>query len=85
MENEVTIIRNKVKTYIQQAVYVDKEKISESSLIFKEGYMDSMGFISLISFIEEEFRIKTVNSDLLETNFESINAITDFVSRKTGI
>jgi acyl carrier protein len=41
-----------------------------------------MGFIMLISFLEEEFGIKTNDSDLTEENFESINAITDFVSRK---
>lgn len=77
-----TIIKDKVKTYIEQAVHVDKEKIKSNSLIFKEGYFDSMGFIMLITFIEEEFGIKTSDVDLIEENFESINAITDFVSRK---
>ena len=41
-----------------------------------------MGFIMLITFIEEEFGIKTNDSDLTEENFESINAVTDFISRK---
>jgi acyl carrier protein len=36
----------------------------------------------LISFLEEEFGIKTNDNDLLEENFESINAISDFVTRK---
>ena len=43
-----------------------------------------MGFIVLITFLEEEFEIKTVDADLLEENFESINAITNFVLRKSG-
>ena len=37
----------------------------------------------LITFLEEEFGIKTVDSDLIEENFESINAITEFIKRKT--
>ena len=41
-----------------------------------------MGFMVLITFIEEEFGIKTIDADLMEENFESINAITDFVIRK---
>jgi len=41
-----------------------------------------MGFIMLIAFLEEEFGIKTSDEDLIEENFESINAICDFVDRK---
>ena len=81
MEND-SIIKEKVKNYVLQAVYADKEKIKDSTLIFKEGYFDSMGFMVLIAFIEEEFGIKTNDTDLLEENFESINAISEFVSRK---
>jgi len=43
-----------------------------------------MGFIMLITFLEEEFGIKTVDSDLIEENFESINAITEFIQRKAS-
>ena len=81
MEND-SIIKEKVKNYVLQAVYADKEKIKDSTLIFKEGYFDSMGFMVLIAFLEEEFGIKTNDNDLLEENFESINAISDFVTRK---
>jgi acyl carrier protein len=82
MTDNTLIIREKVKNYVLQAVYADKEKIRDDSLIFKEGYFDSMGFMVLISFIEEEFGIKTNDNDLLEENFESINAISEFVIRK---
>jgi acyl carrier protein len=43
-----------------------------------------MGFIMLITYLEEEFGIKTVDSDLIEENFESINAITEFIQRKAA-
>ena len=76
------LVKEKVRTYVLQAVYVDKEKIKDDSLIFKEGYFDSMGFMVLITFLEEEFGIKTSDADLVEENFESINAITDFIIRK---
>ena len=82
MANDHAEIKEKVKSYIVQASHVEAAKIKDESLLFKEGYFDSMGFILLITFLEEEFRIKTSDSDLLEENFESINAISDFVSRK---
>ena len=82
MKHDTTIIKEKVKNYVLQAVYTEKEKIKDDSLIFKEGYFDSMGFMVLIAFLEEEFGIKTTDADLLEENFESINAISEFVIRK---
>jgi acyl carrier protein len=83
MNNDQSMVKDKVRLYISQSVHTDKDKIKDTSLIFKEGFLDSMGFIVLITFLEEEFKIKTNDSDLIEENFESINAITDFVTRKS--
>lgn len=82
MSYEIKEVKGKVKDYILESVHTEKEKIKDDSLIFKEGFIDSMGFISLITFLEEEFKIQTGDADLLEENFESINAISDFVLRK---
>ena len=75
--------KEKIRNYIVQSSHSDAEKIKDESLIFKEGFFDSMGFIMLITFLEEEFGIKTVDSDLIEENFESINAISEFIQRKS--
>jgi acyl carrier protein len=82
MEQDVSTIKEKVNQYVLQHTFAEKHKIHDDSLIFKEGYFDSMGFIMLISFVEEEFSLKTSDSDLIEENFESINAITSYILRK---
>jgi acyl carrier protein len=82
MEQEVLTIKQKVNEYVLQHTFAEKHKIQDDSLIFKEGYFDSMGFIMLITFIEEEFALKTSDSDLIEENFESINAIISYIVRK---
>ena len=71
-----------VRSYIIKAAHADESKIKNSSLFFKEGFIDSMGFIMLITFIEEEFGIKTKDEDLVEENFESINAICSYLNKK---
>jgi D-alanine--poly(phosphoribitol) ligase subunit 2 len=83
MKYDPILIKEKIKAYIHQATHVEKEKIMDDSLFFKEGYLDSMGFIMLITFIEEEFAFNTSDADLIEENFESINAITSYILRKT--
>lgn len=82
MEQDVLTIKQKVNEYVVQHTFAEQHKIQDDSLIFKEGFFDSMGFIMLITFIEDEFAFKTSDADLIEENFESINAITSYILRK---
>ena len=75
-------IREKVKDFVLDTTFADKAKIADETLIFKNGFIDSMGFVMLITFLEKEFKIPTQDRDLIETNFESINAITNYVMQK---
>jgi acyl carrier protein len=75
-------IKNTIKTFVIDSSFVEAELIKEETLLFKEGLFDSMGFVLLLGFLEESFGIKPDDSDLVEENFESINAITNFVIRK---
>ena len=72
----------KLKEYVKNASFSDLKEISNDLLIFKEGILDSMGLVSLISFLEEEFSIKISDADMIEENFESINALTDFIENR---
>ena len=83
MEDTMTEIKERVRAYIHDSAHVEKSKIQDDTFIFREGFIDSMGFIILITYLEEAFGIKTNDSDMVEENFESIDAITDFVSRKS--
>jgi acyl carrier protein len=82
MDQDSSSIRQKVNEYVVQHTFAEKHKIKDDSLIFKEGYFDSMGFIMLITFIEDEFALKMSDADFTEENFESINAITAYIIRK---
>jgi acyl carrier protein len=82
MSAEIQNIKQNVREHILNATFAEKEKIKDDTLIFKEGFFDSMGFVVLVTFLEENFGIAAKDDDLIEENFESINAITDFVLRK---
>jgi len=81
MENTIEI-KNKIRKFIIETTYVPEGQVQNDTLIFVQGIFDSMGFISLINFIEETFAIKAKDSELLEENFESIDAIANFIGRK---
>jgi len=81
MENLVEI-KEKIRQFIIETTFAPVEQVRDETLIFIDGIFDSMGFISLINFIEETFAIKAKDSELLEDNFESIDAIARFVDSK---
>lgn len=75
-------IDKKIKDFILQETFADSKQIQKDTLVFKEGYFDSLGFVRLITYLEEEYGIKISDNDLVEKNFESINAITTFLTHK---
>jgi acyl carrier protein len=81
MENSVAV-KAQIKQFIIETTYAQESDVKEDTLIFVEGFFDSMGFLLLISFIEEKFGLKVDDTELLEENFESINAIAAFIQRK---
>lgn len=78
----ITDIKDKIRQYVIEASYASPEQVKDDSLIFVEGLFDSMGFVLLINFIEETFHFKAKDSELLEDNFESIDAMARFVETK---
>lgn len=74
-------IKSKIRDYILDNTFSEKEKLKDETLIFKEGFFDSMGFVTLLGFIEEEFKVTPNDEDLIDENFESINAITAYIEK----
>jgi acyl carrier protein len=79
---DIDSVKSKVREHIISSSFNEENKIDENTMIFKEGILDSMGLMTLISFLEEEFGIAAQDTDLVEENFESVSAITKFVSGK---
>lgn len=71
-----------LRSFISEITFTDIDKINEDTLIFEEGIFDSLGFLSLISFLDEKFGIEVGNDELSEENFESIRAIVAYIAKK---
>jgi len=46
--------------------------------------VDSMGLLTLVSFVEEEFGIEIRDDELVPENFETIEAVARLIERKRG-
>lgn len=84
MEN-ISQITEKIYGFINKNCHTDLSRVNDQTLLFQEGLIDSMGFILLIDYLEEEFKIKSSDEDLVEENFESISSITEYIIQKMNI
>lgn len=75
-------IKSKIKDYILESTFEDVQNITDETLIFEEGVLDSMGLLFLIEFLKEEFNITTNDDELVVENFQSINSIVAFMENK---
>jgi len=59
----------------------DKDLDNDDSLIDK-GIIDSMGMPQLIAFAEGEYNIEVEDEGVIPDNFESVNKLSAYVSKK---
>ena len=81
MQAEVHI-KDRIRDYILESTFDDVKNITDDTLIFEKGVLDSMGLLFLIEFLKDEFGVTTNDEELVEKNFESINNIVAFLESK---
>ena len=74
--------KNDLLAYVRENTFKETDSLRSDTKLFVEGIFDSMGFVLLLDYIQEEFGIEANDDDLMEDNFESIDAITDFILKK---
>ncbi len=83
MENTETLQRELI-AYVKDNTFKETNSLTSDTKLFVEGIFDSMGFVLLLDFLEEKYKIVAGDEDLIEENFESINAIIAFMERKNS-
>ncbi|CTQ60449.1 MAG: hypothetical protein RIE06_32595 [Roseibium album] len=72
-----------IRDFIEDQFLIEfDESFPETSDLFKEGVMDSFGYIQLIRFLEKEFDIKFSEQEMTANVMVSLSLIEKTVSRK---
>lgn len=76
-------ILQKLKQFvIEQSNLEDASFLQSDTELFEAGLLDSLMTVSLVSFCEEQFDCQMDIDELSQDNFRTLNALTDFISRK---
>ena len=73
-----------ISNFIQEEFLYDKPeiKITNELNIIEQGILDSMDIFRLIEFIEQEVDVSFEPEDMVQTNFQSINDMINFIKIK---
>lgn len=75
-------IKKELFSYVKENTFKETDSLKSDTMLFVEGVFDSMGFALLLDYLETKFQISPNDEDLVEENFESIDAIAEFIVRK---
>lgn len=78
-------MKDTLRRFIAEKTYSKPESILDDTALFEEGIFDSMGLLSLINYLEDEFHVVTTDVELIDDNFRSINTIVDFIRKKQSV
>ena len=59
-----------------------KAPLKDEDLLVESGIIDSLGIMTLLSFIEEKFAIQIPSEELMPENFASISTIAGLIERQ---
>ena len=76
-------VRTKVNQFIRKNfLFDDKATLTNDQSLLGSGVVDSTGILELISFLEETYRVKFDDSELVADNFDTIDRISGFITAK---
>lgn len=75
-------LKNELFEYVKENTFKETDSLQSDTMLFVEGIFDSMGFALLLDFLETKYEIVADDEDLVEENFESIDAIANFIAKK---
>jgi len=74
-------VRSSIRNFLKNAA-PKGVNFSDSENLLTKGVIDSLRMLDMMNFLEEQFRLKVDEDDLMPENFESIDAITRFVEER---
>jgi acyl carrier protein len=79
-------VGNQVREFIQQNFVFDERKaLDPGQSLIGSGIIDSTGVLELIGFLENTYRLRFEDSELVAANFDSLEKISAFVTGKLAV
>jgi acyl carrier protein len=77
-------LHDQIRSYIlTNFLFGNKDAVVSNDQSFLDnGIIDSTGVLELVTFIEENYKIRFEDDDLIPENLDSVNNIVNYITRK---
>lgn len=77
-------VEEKVRTFILENYLFTKDPaaLANEDSLGDRGIVDSTGMLELINYLEEQFRLKVADDEMIPENLDSVSNIVAYVGRK---
>ena len=75
-------IAGRLKSFLETELYNQGVPLTETTDLLEEWFVDSIGIIETVLFIETQFGISVQRADINGVNFKSIAALSEFVEQR---
>lgn len=77
----MNLVKNIISKYINDEFGKRVKKIDDNTELISNGYIDSFLMMSVVIFLEREFKIQIKDEDVTLDNFNTINTMSNLVMR----
>jgi acyl carrier protein len=80
-------IKEQIRTYVvENLLFGDNGyRLEDDTSFLDEGIVDSTGVVELVMLVEERFGIAVDDDEIVPDNFDSVNNLVAYVSRKSPL
>ena len=79
-------IENRIREYLRETFpSPEHETVGVEDSLFDAGILDSIGVMTLATWLEKEFDLFVDDDEVLPENFDGIGPLTRYVSSKPGV
>ncbi len=83
MSNQEAVINKVEKFILDEFPLARQRRIARDTSLLDNGFVDSIGILEIVTFIESEFNITVSDEEILADHFNSINSLSEFINNRT--
>lgn len=74
-------IIERIKPLVEEIIF---KEVGNDEPLYTSNLIDSMGTVDLAMMLEDEFDIKIDTRDIIESNFDSISKLVNYIKSRIG-
>ncbi len=78
-------ISNRLRDFLKKEFPNDGVELTNSTDLLGEYFVDSLGIVSTVLFLENSFQIEVARADINGANFKNIDTLSEFVEQSLKI